>query len=59
MNRRGKPRKPTKVLEREGAFKINPQRRRQGEPDADVDEPVLPEGLDEIGQRAWIEIYNH
>ena len=51
--RKGRPRKPTRQLERSGAFDKDPQRRRQGEPAADSHEPEMPEGLNDLGQMAW------
>ena len=52
----GRPRKPTKLLERSGAFQVNPERRRPGEPEADPAEPVMPADLDGDGARAWEEM---
>lgn len=52
----GRPRTPTAVLDARGAFKKDPQRRRDGEPV--VREPLgaMPDNFDEGQARAWTEI---
>lgn len=51
-----RPRKPTKVLEAKGAFKKDPQRRRDGEPE--VTDPIgaPPESLTALEVKAWHEL---
>lgn len=51
-----RPRKPTKVLEAKGAFRKDPQRRRDGEPE--VREPLgaVPGDLNALQVKAWQEI---
>ena len=52
----GRPRTPTNVLEARGAFRRNPQRRRDGQPE--VREPLgsPPESLSGASLVAWNEI---
>jgi phage terminase small subunit len=51
----GRPRKPTAALELSGAFKRNPQRRRDRADDPVVDEPVgpPPRHLSEQARKIW------
>lgn len=55
----GKSRKPAKILEMTGAFKKDPQRRREDpDPNGDIGEP--PEDFTEEQAQAWQEIIeNH
>ena len=48
----GRPRTPSKVLENRGAYKINPQRRRESEPKA-TGKPKMPRHLDKVGKAEW------
>ena len=52
----GRPRTPTNVLELRGAFKHDPQRRRDGEPEGvgEIGEPS--ERLTELQREAWLEV---
>lgn len=54
----GRPRKPTRVLELSGAFKKNPQRRREREGEPEANEPLgdPPDRLDEAERARWIEL---
>src|SRR5689334_7115055 len=54
----GRPRKPTRVLELQGAFKKDPQRRAARENEPVVTEPLgdPPEGLNEAEVARWNEI---
>lgn len=51
-----RPRTPTKVLDARGAFKKDPQRKREGEPE--VKEPVgsVPKYFDDMQKAAWKQI---
>jgi phage terminase small subunit len=51
-----RPRTPTKVLEARGAFKKDPQRKREGEPVVKNPLGAPPDGLDEMEVAAWHEI---
>ena len=54
----GRPRKPTRVLELTGAFKKDPQRRkdREGEPEVSAPLGAPPDQLDESERARWNEI---
>lgn len=43
---------PSEILETRGAYKINPQRRREGEPKASG-RPKMPRHLDTYGKAEW------
>ena len=47
-----RPRKPTANLELVGAFKRNPNRKREGEPVSD-ESATAPKTLSENGRKAW------
>ena len=51
-----RPRTPTKVLDARGAFRRNPQRRRDGEPE--VRDPLgsAPDRLTDVERQCWLEI---
>lgn len=54
----GRPRKPTRVLELQGAFRKDPQRKRAREGEPQVTEPLgdPPDCLDEAVRARWREI---
>ncbi len=54
----GRPRKPTRVLELQGAFKKDPQRRAARENEPEVTEPLgpPPDKLNEAQSARWREI---
>lgn len=52
----GRSRTPTKVLEARGAFKKDPQRKRDGEPEVTTPLGAPPERLAPLQVRAWQEI---
>ena len=51
-----RPRTPTRVLEARGAFRKNPQRRRDGEPECTDPLGAPPEHLAEGEARCWHEL---
>lgn len=51
-----RPRKPTAVLEAKGAFKKDPQRRRDGEPVVDTPLGNPPAHMTELETACWFEI---
>lgn len=50
---RGRKPIPSKVQEAKGAFKKNPQRRRDNEPPAPSGVPAMPSDLDALGKKCW------
>lgn len=55
----GRPRTPTNVLDAKGAFKKNPQRKRDNEPTVDSPFPRKPPArLNENQKEAWTEVVN-
>ena len=54
----GRPRKPTNILEMNGAFKINPQRKAAREHEPVNLDPIgpCPDYLTEAGKTAWCDI---
>lgn len=52
----GRPRTPTKLLDARGAFKKDPQRRRDGEPQVKNPLGAPPEHLTEDEVKCWQEI---
>jgi hypothetical protein len=52
----GRPRKPTAVLELNGAYKKDPQRRRTSEPIPTTEPGAAPEYLGEDGALIWDEL---
>lgn len=51
-----RPRKPTAVLEATGAFKKNPQRRREGEPVVTTPLGNPPAHMTELEAACWFEV---
>jgi hypothetical protein len=49
----GRPRTPTRVLDARGAFKKDPQRKRDGEPEVKNPLGAAPDRLTESEQQAW------
>ncbi|HUS94850.1 MAG TPA: hypothetical protein VMZ24_06730, partial [Patescibacteria group bacterium] len=54
-----RPRTPTKILDARGAFKKNPQRSRDGEPE--VRDPIgsAPDRLEDLERQAWDEVVRY
>ena len=52
----GRKRNPTKLQERDGAYLVHPERRPQGEPEADPLEPEMPADLKGDAEKAWVEM---
>ena len=51
-----RPRTPTKVLDARGAFRRNPQRRRDGEPESRDPLGSAPDRLTDVERQCWMEI---